>query len=306
MTRLGEKLHALFALSRPAFHTVGVLPFVLGALLAWRLEMTFSWEIFCLGTLGVVLIMLATYYAGEYWDFKEDLLSARYGSSRFSGGSQILQRGLLSRHFALWASVASVLLSLGAGFILQFGYHTGQWTILFGVLGILGGFFYSTCPVRWVSRGWGEIWIAFCYGWLPVAVGYYLQTEAIPPVIHWMAIPIGFTIFNVILLNEFPDYQADLAAKKTNLTVRLGQKNASSLYCLISVGSSVAMLLSLSQGVPLQALWFYLPILVLLMILVVLMIRGYWQNRGALNKLCAANLIVNLGTTAALIFAFMS
>jgi 1,4-dihydroxy-2-naphthoate octaprenyltransferase len=160
--------------------------------------------------------------------------------------------------------------------------------------------------VRWVSRGWGEIWIAFCYGWLPVAVGYYLQTEAIAPIIHWMTIPISFTIFNVILLNEFPDFQADQAAKKTNLTVRVGQKHASSLYCLISVGSAVAMLLSLSQGVPLQALWFYLPIFVLSMILVALMIRGYWQNRGALNKLCAANLIVNLGTTAAFIFTFVS
>jgi 1,4-dihydroxy-2-naphthoate octaprenyltransferase len=306
MTKLGEKLRALFALSRPAFHSVGVLPFILGAVLAWRLNRIFSWEIFCLGTLGVVLIMLATYYAGEYWDFKEDSLSARYGSGRFSGGSQILQRGLLSRHFAFWASVTSVVLALGVGFILQFGYHTGQWTVLFGVLGILGGFFYSTRPVRWVSRGWGEIWIAFCYGWLPVAVGYYLQTEAIAMMIHWMAIPIGFTIFNVILLNEFPDYEADLAAKKTNLTVRLGVERASLLYSFVNVGGSAAMLFSLSQGVPLQTLWFYLPILVISMILVVLMVRGYWRNRATLTKLCAANLIVNLGTTLAYILAFVS
>lgn len=305
MTKLWKKMRALLTLSRLPFHSVGVLPFVLGVVLAWRLEGIFNWEIFALGTLGVMLIMLATYYAGEYWDFKEDSLSARYGSSRFSGGSQILQRGLLSRNFAFWASVASALSAFGVGFILQFGYRTGEWTILFGVLGTLGGFFYSTRPVRWVSRGWGEIWIAFCYGWLPVAVGYYLQTGTVAQVVHWMAIPIGLTIFNVILLNEFPDYQADLEAKKTNLVVRLGQEHASSLYSLVNVGSLAAMLFSLSQGVPLQLLWFYLPVMLLSLALVVSMTRGCWRNRAILERLCAANLTVNLGTTVTYIFAFM-
>jgi 1,4-dihydroxy-2-naphthoate octaprenyltransferase len=274
--------------------------------LAWRQEAVLNLEIFALGTLGVVFIMLATYYAGEYWDFKEDSLSSRNSPSRFSGGSQVLHRGLLQRHVALWASLTSLLLAFAVGFILQLGYQTGAWTIPFGVLGMLGGFFYSAQPVRWVSRGWGEIWIAFCYGWLPVAVGYYLQVGVIVPLIHWMSIPIGFTIFNVILLNEFPDYQADLTAHKTNLAVRIGQGRASILYSIVSFGGWIAMLLSLRQGVPTQTLWFYLPIMTLSVILVILMMRGYWKNRTTLEKLCAANIIVNLGTTAAYIFAFLS
>ncbi len=305
MAKLRQRLHALFALSRPPFHSVGVLPFILGTVMASRLDEIFKLEIFVLGTSGVVFIMLATYYAGEYWDFKEDSLSARYGPSRFAGGSQVLQRGLLSRNVALWASVTSLVAALGIGFILQFGYNTGQWTILLGVLGILGGFFYSASPVRWVSRGWGEIWIAFCYGWLPVAVGYYLQTGTITPIIHWTAIPIGLTIFNVILLNEFPDYQADLEAGKNNLVVRLGPDRASFIYSLLSVGSSTAMLFSLSQGVPSQAFWFYLPMMLLSTALIISMMRGRWRNGAVLEKLCAANLVMNLGTTAAYILAFV-
>lgn len=303
---LKEKLYALFVLSRPPFHTVGILPFILGTVLASRLAGSFNWEIFVFGTLGVVLIMLATYYAGEYWDFKEDSLSARYGSSRFAGGSQILQQGLLSRHVALWASIISVFAALGTGFILQFGYNTGQYTILFGVLGIIGGFFYSTGPVRWVSRGWGEVWIAFCYGWLPVAVGYYLQTGTILPMIHWISIPIGLTIFNVILINEFPDYQADLQSNKTNLLVRLSQERASLLYTLFSVGSSIAVIFSLSQGVPSKVLWFYSPLTLLSLALIISMMRGYWRNPPTLEKLCAASLIMNLGTTAVYILTFVS
>lgn len=302
---IGEKLRAWLALSRPPFHSVGVLPFVLGGVLAWRQAGTFRWDICAWGVLGVVLVMLATYYAGEYWDYVEDSLSARWGPSRFAGGSGVLQRGLLPRHAALWASLASLLLAGGVGLILQFGYRTGAWTIPLGALGMLGGFFYSTRPVRWVSRGWGELWIAFCYGWLPVAVGYYLQVGKIAPLVHWLAVPIGLTIFNVILLNEFPDYRADLAAGKANLTVRLGRERASQLYGLASLGSWVAMLLSLGHGVPLRALWFYLPVLALSLILVVLVMRGRWRDRAALERLCAANLMVNLGTTAAYILAFL-
>ena len=306
MAWLGEKLQALWALSRPPFHFVGILPFVLGTVLAWRLEETFNLGTFALGTVGVVFIMLATYYAGEYWDFQEDSLSARDGPSRFAGGSQVLQRGLLPRRVALWASLTSLLGALGIGIILQYGYRTGQWTLLFGILGLLGGFFYSTGPVRWVSRGWGELWIAFCYGWLPVAVGYYLQTGTLIPIVHWLAIPIGFTIFNVILLNEFPDYHADRAASKTNLLGRLGREHASILYSLASVGSSIAMLVSLTQGVPPPVLWLYLPVMGLSLVLIVSMMRGYWRRRATLEKLCAANLVVNLSTTAVYILAFVS
>jgi 1,4-dihydroxy-2-naphthoate octaprenyltransferase len=159
--------------------------------------------------------------------------------------------------------------------------------------------------VRWVRTGVGELWIAFCYGWLPVAVGYYLQTGQVAPLVHWLAIPIGLTIFNVILLNEYPDYAADRATGKRNLTVRLGRERASGLYALASLGSWIGMGVSLGRGVPARALWVYLPVLAISLVLVVQVLRGRWQDRAALERLCAANLVVNLGTTAAYILAFV-
>ncbi len=301
---LTKKLRAWLALSRVPFLSVGVLPFILGSVLARRHSGTIHYAIAAWGTVGVVLIMLATYYAGEYWDYLEDTISGRMGGSRFAGGSQVLQRGLLPRHTALWASLVSLALALGVGLILWLGYKTGPWTIPFGIIGIAGGFFYSTRPLRWVTRGWGELWIAFCYGWLPVAVGYYLQIGAIEKLIHWIAVPIGLTIFNVILLNEFPDYQADLSAGKKNLTVRLGKIKTAILYSVIAAATWIAVVLSIMFGIPAQILLFYLPVFILSLILVVHMMRGHWQNRSLLEKLCAANLIVNLGTTASYIFVF--
>ena len=305
MTRFSVTLRAWFALSRLPFHSVGVLPFILGAVLAWKFAGSLRWDVLAWGTSGVVLVMLATYYAGEYWDFEEDTLSTRLAPSRFAGGSRVVQRGLLPRHAPLWASLVSLVLAIFVAVILQVGYKTGPWTIAFAVTGLLGGFFYSTRPIRWVGTGWGEVWIAFCYGWLPVAVGYYLQTGEIVPVIHWLSVPIALTIFNVILLNEFPDYIADCEAGKANLTVRLGRERASYIYAVIGLISWIAFLLSLSRGLPLWSLWFYLPIMALSLVLVVLVLQKRWQDRGSLERVCGANLLVNLGTTAAYVLALL-
>jgi 1,4-dihydroxy-2-naphthoate octaprenyltransferase len=302
----GQKIGAWFALSRPPFHTVGVLPFVLGSVLAWRLTGVFRWGILGWGTAGVVLVMLSTYYAGEYWDQQEDSLSTKLGPSRFAGGSGVLQSGLLPRHSALWGSLAAVALAIAAALVLQFHYRTGPLTLPFCIIGLTGGFFYSTKPVRWVATGVGELWIAFCYGWLPIAVGYYLQVGEIVYLVHWLAMPVGLTILNVILLNEYPDYPADSAAGKANLTVRLGRERASLLYTVFSVGSWLGVILSLYRGVPLIALALYIPILALSASLVVLILRERWRDRATLERLCGANLLVNLGTTAAYILAFVS
>jgi len=300
-----KKLYAWFALSRPPFHSVGLLPFLLGTVLAWRLAGACRFDILVWGILGLVLVMLATYYAGEYWDYQEDSMASRIGTSRFSAGSQVIQRGLLPRQHVLWASLVSAMFATGVGVVLQAGYQTGMWTLPLGIIGLLGGFFYSSRPIRWVRSGLGELWIAICYGWLPVAAAFYLQTGYLTSTVHWLALPVGFTIFNVILLNEFPDYVADSKAGKTNVTVRLGLKRTATLYICVSVAGWAAMFLSLLNGVPTQALWLYLPTFALSIVVTGFIIRGSWQNHSMLQRLCAANLLVNLGTTAAYIMAFV-
>jgi 1,4-dihydroxy-2-naphthoate octaprenyltransferase len=84
----------------------------------------------------------------------------------------------------MWASLVAMALAAGIGLILQFGYKTGEWAIFLGFLGMLGGFFYSAKPIRWVRTGLGELWIAFCYGWLTVAAGFYLQVGNVKPIVN--------------------------------------------------------------------------------------------------------------------------
>jgi 1,4-dihydroxy-2-naphthoate octaprenyltransferase len=299
------RLQAWVTLSRPPFHLVGLLPYLLGAVLARRDAQVLRGDVLVLGAGGVLLTMLATYYAGEYWDYVEDSLTAKASGSRFAGGSQVVQDGLLPRQAPLIGSFVALALALAAGIALRLVLGTGPLTVPLAVLGLVGGFFYSTRPVRWVSTGVGELWIAFCYGWLPVAAGYYLQVGRIAPLIQWIALPIGMAIFNVILLNEFPDFAADTAAGKRNLTVRLGRQRAAWLYGAIGASSWAAVWLSVRAGAPRQVLFLYLPVLALSWMLTIRALSGDWRRRHLLERMCALTIVVNLGTTAAYIAAYL-
>ena len=299
------KIKTWFVLSRPPFHTVGILPFVLGTLLAYKINSAFSMEIFLLGVSGVILIMLSTYHSGEYFDYQGDVISNRLHDNQFAGGTRILPNGKISPLVPFWTSIVTLIIAGAIGVILQFILKTGPYTLLLGFLGAFPGFFYSTKPVRLVQRGVGEIFIGFCYGWLPIASAYYIQTSAIHPVIHWIAIPIGLTIFNVILLNEFPDYEADKATDKKNLLYRVGKKNGNFIYIVFSLLASAATLASPLFGIAFKIVYFYLPVLIISLFIIVMMLRGKYEDKKMLEKLCALNIAVNLGTSLVYILAYI-
>lgn len=294
-----------FGLSRPPFHTVGLMPFFLGTFLAYKFNSSISLTIFVLGVLAVILIMLSTYHAGEYFDYQEDELSQRYHRSSFAGGSGVIPKGQLPRSVPLWTSIISFFLAGAIGLILQFYLKTGPYTLLLGCLGAFPGFFYSTRPIRLVEHGFGELFIGFCFGWLPVASAYYIQTMTIHPIIHWIAIPIGLTIINVILLNEYPDYEADRSTGKRNLLNRVGKRTGMYIYIALSLLASLAMLISPGMGIPLQVIYFYLPILIISLLIIVMMLRGKYEDPKMLEILCGLNIAVNLGTSLSYILAYI-
>jgi 1,4-dihydroxy-2-naphthoate octaprenyltransferase len=298
-----SKLKAWISLSRLPFHTVGIFPFILGNALVWHITGHLDWSILGWGTLTVVFIMSATYYSGEYFDYETDILSARMGRNRFSGGSQVLQTGIIPRRHALIATFVSIALALGTGSLLQFYYRTGYLTLPLEILGIFGGLFYSTRPIKWAYRGIGELWIAFCYGWLTIASSYYIQTGHFPSIVHWAALPIAFSIFNVILINEFPDYEADKETDKKNLVVRFGKVKMSKLYGLVSIAIWLSYLLLINFGIPVRSLIFFSPIFLLSSITAFQVVRGKYTNPASLEKICAKTLIINLGLTISLILA---
>jgi 1,4-dihydroxy-2-naphthoate polyprenyltransferase len=300
-----QTLQGWIILSRPPFHIVGILPFLLGTILAYRLTGAFNPGVFFLGVSGVILIMLSTYHSGEYFDHKENAISARLHQNQFAGGTKVIIEGKMSARVAFWTSIVAFLIALAIGILLQFVYKTGPYTLILGCLGALPGFFYSTEPIRLVKRGSGEIFIGFCFGWLPVASSYYIQTAAIAPIIHWLWLPIGLSIFNVILLNEFPDYEADVATGKKNLLYRIGKQKGKAMYIIFNLLTCLTMLLSPCFGIPFKVIYYYLPFVAVALFIVWQILKNRHENARRLEVLCGLNIVVNVGTSLAFMLSYI-
>jgi len=233
LKKLRSYIVAWWRLSRIPFLSVGILPLILGFMLAWRRGYKGPFELYLLSAAAVILIMWMTYYLGEWNDLEGDRINQNF--NRFSGGSRVLvEEGIPAR--------VSFLLGYGclAGAILlvlciYLQYLRDLRTLLLGGVGIFFGFFYSNKPIRWSYHGLGEILIGFCYGWLPIAAGFFLLTGFFSGQIFLLSIPVGLSIFNVILINEFPDEEADQAVGKKNLVVRFGKERMGDLYIGLSI-----------------------------------------------------------------------
>jgi 1,4-dihydroxy-2-naphthoate octaprenyltransferase len=267
----------------------------LGTLLAWKTHGLFNFQIFAISTAAVILIMLCTYYTGEYSDITEDRLSASLDRNKFSGGSQAVIKDLVSFEHAKKASYVTCGLAVVAGLIIQFYFWTGPLTIPLGVVGMFSGLLYSGMPYRWVAKGVGEVAIGICYGWLPIATSFYLQTGEIAGIIHWMSLPVACTIFNVILINEFPDYAADIIVKKSNLVVRLGKEKASYLYIFMSSASIATFFLSVRHSLDHNTFILYIPVFLVSVFLIFAMGMKKYYNKRLLEIMCGLTIVNNLG-----------
>ena len=281
-------------LSRIPFLSVGILPLILGFVLAWRRGYKGPFGLCLLSLVAVVLIMWMTYYLGEWNDLEVDQLNQSF--NRFSGGSRVLVKGLLPLWISLLFGYACLIGAMLTGLYIYLRYQTGSWTLLLGGIGIFSGFFYSGKPFRWSYRGLGEILIGFCYGWLPIATGFYLITGFFNHQIFLLSIPVGLSVFNVILMNEFPDEEADRTIGKKNLVVRFGKERMGDLYMGLSIliGLTFIKVLRIFGQTP---LWLFIlsgiPLLLILWNLIQVW-RGDYGNSKRLELLCRNTLFINL------------
>jgi 1,4-dihydroxy-2-naphthoate octaprenyltransferase len=296
-----------FLLARVPFFSPAILPFILGSLLAAQSLPSFNWPVLIISLFAVISILFACHLTGELDDLEVDQLSATLERNRFSGGSQILVKKLIPTQQVERAICLAMLTAITLGLTLQFAFDRGALTIPLGMVAIFCAWFYSKPPLRLVGKGAGEIMIAFCYGWLPITVAFYLQTGEFSAHANLLSIPIGLSCFNIILINEFPDYPADLQMGKRNLIVCFGKPFARKLYLLANLISWVAFYLLYSEGnLSLLAILFYLPFFIMALKSTHLLITHQDVDSKRLEHACGSTIIVNLGTTFSLMLSLIN
>jgi 1,4-dihydroxy-2-naphthoate octaprenyltransferase len=280
---------------RIPFATVAVVPFGVGILLALFNGVYISWTASISGIIAVFLICTGCHLIGEASDKAEDAITLETGRTKFSGGTLSVINGRLNEKSVIKAAITCFVISAVSGGII-FYVHRSLWLIGLGAFGAAAAIFYSLPPVRLAKHGVGELFIGICYGWLTIVTGYASASGLMPPDSFIWCWPVALTVFNIILINEFPDYIPDSMTGKRNIVVRIGMEKSQWIYASVSI----------LTGISIFGIWFrYRPfefaflavalpgILLSLALAYLVAVKKLWKSTSTIEPVCALTIVLN-------------
>lgn len=218
---------------RAPFLLLAVVLAFLGASIAWyesrELGGPFDIGHALLAGLGILIAHISVNVFNEYFDYRSGV-DFKTKKTPFSGGSGALTSGLITPRQALGLALGSliVIIPVGVYFIMLRGWE------LLPLLLVAAACIVLYTPLI-LKTGWPEWAPGAGLGSLPILGAYFAQTGAyaLPAVIA--SIPSGILVHNLLLLNEFPDVEADVTANRKTLPIVLGQGKASIVYSALTV-----------------------------------------------------------------------
>ncbi len=218
------------------FHMVisGSSPIFVATAFAFYTHRVFNWWLFLLTWIAMTAVLVSTDLLNDYYDhvLKADDLNPV--TTPFSGGSRVIQEGLIAEKTIFRVSIALLVFASIIGLYLNFVLD-GVTILLLGLLGFFLVFFYTAPPVKLCYRGFGEIAQAIGYGPVMLFGAYFVQTRVLDPAIMLFAIPFTFIGLIVGMILSIPDYDADKKVKKNNLVIVLGKKRTVVAYGVMLV-----------------------------------------------------------------------
>jgi len=224
----------LMVIRAPFLPLALVLAF-LGACIAWyhagEPDAVFNFSIgyAVLAGVGILFAHISVDVLNEYFDFRSgiDLKTQR---TPFSGGSGALPAGLITPRQALYLGAGALIaiVPLGIFFVLDKGWALLPLLLVAATLTV----FYTPFILK---MGWPEWAPGAGMGSLPILGAYFVHAGAFDVSAIIAAIPSGILVHNLLLLNEFPDVEADMTAGRRTLPIVLGRRRASLVYSVLTV-----------------------------------------------------------------------
>jgi 1,4-dihydroxy-2-naphthoate octaprenyltransferase len=210
--------------------------------------------------IGVVSAHISVNLFNEYSDFFTQI-DFKTNRTPFSGGSGMITSGKNKPGTVFIVAVVTLMVALAIGIYFSLVSH---WIILlFAFLGSLSIVFYTNFLARYML---GELFAGLALGSL-VVLGTYISMNAspsmplksmLPAEVCWLSIPAGILTALLLLINEFPDAEADKAGGRNHLVIRLGWKGAAWVYAM-GMFTSFAIILVLPLA-GLSSYWIYLAL----------------------------------------------
>lgn len=255
--------------SRASFLTASIMPVLLGGAMAFNHSGRIDWLTFLLTLIGTICVHIGANLLNDYGDhlLGSDALNREY--TPFSGGSRLIQAGLVQPATIFKVSMAFLLLTVLIGITLVLIIQ--DWRLfIFGVVGVFIALAYSLPPFKLAFRGWGELVVSLAFGPLIVVGTSFVQLRKFDWASWWVSIPAGLLVGLILYINEVQDEKADRASEKLTLVVRLAN-----MQTVLKIYRWVLLICYLL--IPILVLTAQLPILSLLYLLSLVMVHKIWH-----------------------------
>lgn len=231
MNNLSESVRRLAA---PPTWSASFTPMIFGFTCAFTFggeKLTYgkiAWML--LAFFAIALVETGKHALNEILDYQtgDDLVLEEDHLTAFSGGKKVMRNGLATTR-QLWG-IAAVTLGIACGIGILIAFCLNKAILLIGVIGMLMAVLYNSPQTRLIYYGWGEPCIFIAYGPVCTMGAYHMFAEEFSWLPFLGSLALGFLIVNVLIMNEYPDYEADLASGKRNWLVRLGKEKGVRLY----------------------------------------------------------------------------
>ena len=258
-----------------------------------------------LTVVGAAAVHLGLNVANDVFDTRLGADDANVNPTQYSGGSRVIQYGLVSlsgmqRLGLVFYAVATVI------GLLLLALRPSPALLAIGILGIILSVGYTAPPLKLVYRGLGEITTAIGFGPLMLLGAYVVQSGgSIETAAVVASLPVAILVALILYVNEVPDRPSDARAGKRTLVVRLPQRTVITIY---DVAAAVAFAIIVA-GVVLRLL--PLPaLLALLAIPLALRVhRGletYYDQPYGLMAVMATNIKLHLVVGVTLLGAYLA
>jgi 1,4-dihydroxy-2-naphthoate octaprenyltransferase len=249
-------LSTLIATSRPAFLVLTFACLSVPFAFAYHEQQTINPFLASLIAIGALCAHIAVNMLNEYLDFKS-ALDTKTDKTPFSGGSG----GLIAQPHAKQSVLVGAIIALIVCCIIgvYISLIVGLPLLVIGLLGISIVLTYTPILNRFpvlclLAPGAG-------FGLLLINGSYFILTQTFNPNVLMVSFIVFFQVNNLLLLNQFPDIEADKAHGRRHWAIHYGRASAARIYTGMALFSAGTLAISLGLGyISLLNLIVFIPI----------------------------------------------
>lgn len=233
----------VFRTLRPSFLVLTPVCVFLGLSTSLAAQSSIDYFMLALVLVGALAAHASVNTLNEYHDFKSGL-DLKTDRTPFSGGSGALPDNPEMAGLVLTVGLLSLLVTVVIGLTLVV--QRGMQIVPIGLVGVLLVITYT----QWLNRSPLLCLIApgLGFGVLMVVGTHVVLTGEYSGLVWIVSLVPFFLINNLLLLNQYPDIEADASIGRKTLPVAFGAAASNVVYALFMVASSATILLLLVTG----------------------------------------------------------